>query len=101
MQSTKTSTTVTKKTKNQIEYHLFIYKGERKKSYVWVCDAETLTDDQLIDIANKYFKVKRDELEVVQMYRLGKNIYGEPFIIQDSNTKNRYFSRPISIVKKK
>ena len=83
MQSIKTSTTVTKKTaKKQTEYHLYIYKGEKKKTYVWVWEDHkkefTLSDEQLIDIANKYFKVKKEELEAILLYRLGKNLYINP-----------------------
>lgn len=80
MQSIKTSTTVTKKTtKKQTEYHLFIYKDEKNKTYVWVCDkSNSLSDQRLIEIANKYFKVKKEELEAILLYRLGKNLYINP-----------------------
>ena len=82
MTSTTTSTVVTKqqkKQKKQTEYHLFIYKDTKNKSYVWVYDKKgTLSDQQLIDIANKYFKVKKDDLEAILMYRQGKNLFVDP-----------------------
>lgn len=80
MQSIKTSTIVTKKTtKKQTEYHLFIYKDEKNKAYVWVNDkSNSLSDQRLIEIANKYFKVKKEELEAILLYRQGEKLFIDP-----------------------
>ena len=76
MTSTTTSTKVTKQQKKkQTEYHLSIYKGD--KTYVWI-NAKNLTKEEMVRIANRYFKTKADNLTTVILYRLGKNLYSEP-----------------------
>jgi hypothetical protein len=75
MQST---TITTKNNQKQIEYHLYIYKGKRNKTFVWINTKSQLTKEELIRIANKYYKVRANELDVIYMYRLGENLYSTP-----------------------